>query len=71
MATQRPQIVSRQPKLRWGFASEVVSELKKVVWPSREEATRLTVMVIVISVAVGAALGLIDIGLSRFIRFIV
>jgi preprotein translocase subunit SecE len=40
--------------------NETYMELKKVTWPSREEATRLTLMVILISVAVGAALGIID-----------
>jgi len=43
-----------------GFMNETYMELKKVTWPSREEATRLTLMVILISVAVGAALGIID-----------
>lgn len=39
---------------------EVVSELRKVVWPSRQEATRLTLLVIAIAVAIGFFLGLID-----------
>ena len=53
------------------FFSEVVGELKKVTWPSREEATRLTILVIVISGAIGIVLGLIDLGFTRvFERFI-
>ena len=53
------------------FFSEVVGELKKVTWPSREEATRLTILVIVISGAIGIALGVIDIGFTRvFERFV-
>ncbi len=54
--------------LRLGFLSEVASELRKVVWPTREEATRLTVMVIVVAVTVGVALGLIDIGFASLVR---
>ncbi len=42
------------------FFGEVVSELKKVTWPTREETTRLTIVVIVISVVIGVALGIID-----------
>jgi preprotein translocase subunit SecE len=49
----------------------VVGELKKVTWPSREETTRLTMLVIAISATIGIALGLIDIGFTRvFERFI-
>ncbi|MBI4299369.1 MAG: preprotein translocase subunit SecE [Chloroflexi bacterium] len=51
--------------------AETISELKKVTWPSRPEATRLTIMVILISIAIGFMLGIIDIGFSQlFNRFI-
>ncbi|MBI2953431.1 MAG: preprotein translocase subunit SecE [Chloroflexi bacterium] len=42
------------------FAREIKSELKKVVWPSRQEATNLTMVVIGFSVAVGMFLGGVD-----------
>ncbi|MEI6181292.1 MAG: preprotein translocase subunit SecE [Chloroflexales bacterium] len=35
---------------------ETRSELRKVVWPAREETTRLTVVVIVISLLIGLIL---------------
>ncbi|MEI6181156.1 MAG: preprotein translocase subunit SecE [Chloroflexales bacterium] len=35
---------------------ETRSELRKVVWPTREETTRLTVVVIVISLLIGVIL---------------
>jgi preprotein translocase subunit SecE len=47
------------------FLQETMSELRKAVWPSREETTRLTVIVIVLAVAVGVFLG----GLDRFFDF--
>ena len=34
--------------------------LKKVTWPSREETTRLTMLVLAVSVAIGAMLGVLD-----------
>lgn len=43
------------------FFSEVVSELGKVTWPTRSEATKLTAAVIVISLAVGLFIGGLDI----------
>lgn len=42
------------------FFSEVVSELKKVSWPSRDETMKLTAVVIAISVIVGAFIGGLD-----------
>ena len=42
-----------------------MGELKRVVWPTREETRRLTIMVIIISIAVGIFLGAIDLGFSR------
>ncbi len=42
------------------FFHEVVAELKKVTWPTREETIKLTVVVIAISVIVGAFIGGLD-----------
>ena len=44
---------------------EVVSELRRVTWPTREETMRLTLMVLAVSAAVGAFLGLVDLGFAR------
>jgi len=50
---------------------ETASELRKVVWPSRRDAINLTIIVIIISVAVGLILGVIDLGFSRLIQMLV
>ena len=42
------------------FLQEVLLELKKVTWPTREETIKLTVLVIAISVIVGAFIGGLD-----------
>ena len=42
------------------FLQETVSELRKSVWPSREETTRLTVVVIVLSIVASIFLGGLD-----------
>ena len=49
---------------------EIVSELRKVTWPSRQETTRLTILVLVVSASIGALLGLIDIGFARLFSLI-
>jgi preprotein translocase subunit SecE len=43
-----------------GFVRDTRSELKKVVWPTREEAVNLTLIVIAVSVAIGLVLGAVD-----------
>jgi preprotein translocase subunit SecE len=50
------------------YVREVMSELRKVVWPTREEIRRLTVMVIIIAGAVGVLLGAIDLGFTHLVN---
>jgi len=52
------------------FVREVISELKKVTWPTREEALKLTVVVIAISVIVGIFIGILDTTFLRITGFI-
>jgi preprotein translocase subunit SecE len=42
------------------FFRDTRMELRRVVWPTREEAINLTLIVIAVSVAVGAFLGGVD-----------
>ena len=42
------------------FIEESYSELKKVVWPTREQVRNLTVLVFVISGCVGVFIGFFD-----------
>lgn len=52
------------------LVGEVYQELRRVTWPSREETTRLTIMVLAVAAAVGVFLGLVDIGFSRLMGVI-
>ena len=52
------------------FLLEVVSELRKVNWPTRQETTRLTLLVLAISVSIGIFLGVIDNLFSRLFSLI-
>ena len=54
---QKPTIPNVAPGR---FLHEVVLELKKVTWPTREETVKLTVVVIIISILVGAFIGGLD-----------
>lgn len=50
------------------FINESWSELKKVTWPTREQVRNLTVLVFVISGAVGLFIAVFDIGFDFLIR---
>ena len=49
---------------------DVIAELNRVTWPTREETTRLSIMVITVAVIVGIFLGIIDLGFSSIFNFI-
>ncbi|MDO8618906.1 MAG: preprotein translocase subunit SecE [Candidatus Daviesbacteria bacterium] len=42
------------------FFYEARDEVNKIVWPSREQTVRYTVLVIIVTVAVGVILGGLD-----------
>ena len=53
---------------RLAFVGEVWSELTKVTWPSREDAARLTLLVLGVSAVVGVFLALWDLGFSTLVE---
>lgn len=54
-------------KSRFRFFGETVAELKKVTWPTRQEAIRLTIIVIIVCTILGAILGSIDYGFTKLV----
>jgi preprotein translocase subunit SecE len=58
-------VVRRALTLR--YFGDIVSELRRVTWPTRQETTRLTIMVIAVAATVGLFLGLVDMAFSRLI----
>lgn len=53
------------------FLKETREELKKVVWPSKQDVVRLTLIVIVISLIVGTLLGAVDFALTKALEIVV
>lgn len=49
----------------FSFFQQTYDELKKVVWPTREQLMRLTFIVIFISVVVGVYIGAVDAILTK------
>ena len=52
------------------FLREVRVELKKVTWPSRKQTIGSTVVVLVLVLLISLFLGLVDIGLTNFVRVV-
>lgn len=53
------------------YIRETRSELRKVVWPTREEWLNLTVIVIAVTVVMSGILGLIDFIFARLFSLII
>jgi len=65
---KKPQASGAQPKKRrFTFFSDIIGELKKVVWPTRQETIRLTLIVIGLCVVMGLVLGAVDYGFSELV----
>ncbi len=52
------------------WADEVVTELKKVVWPSRKDTTNMTIVVCIMILISGVVLGLFDFAAGNIIDFL-
>jgi preprotein translocase subunit SecE len=53
------------------YLRETRAEVRKVVWPSRKEATRLSIIVLSVTIAMSIFLGVVDLLFSRLIGLIV
>lgn len=53
------------------YFRQTIAELKKTSWPTRRELTRLTVIVLVVTVTMSAMLGLIDWLFSMLFTFLI
>ena len=51
---------------RW--IADIVSELRKVTWPNRQEVGYLTLVVVIVSLFFGAILGVADLGFNWIIE---
>jgi preprotein translocase subunit SecE len=53
------------------FFKEVRNEMKKVIWPNREELITNTSVVIIVSLVTAVFVGVVDFGFSLLVRWIV
>ncbi len=65
---KKPQVQLAQPKKRrFTFFSDIIGELRKVVWPTRSETIRLTLIVLGLCIVMGVILGAVDYGFSELV----
>ena len=53
------------------FFVEVIAELRRTTWPTRQEATRLSILVLIVAAFFGVFLGAIDYGFGRLAEFLI
>ena len=54
----------------WTFLTQVVAELRKVIWPNRKQMVNYTAVVLVFLAFMVAMIGLVDLGLARLVTLI-
>jgi preprotein translocase subunit SecE len=63
--------VRKQPNAIQRYLNETIGELRKVTWPTRKEATNLTIVVIIVSLSMSAFLGILDYIYTQIFKLIV
>ena len=75
MNRQTPSNQTPASSNRFGNVSrsikEIYAELGRVTWPTKEETTRLSIIVVSIAIVIGLFLGLIDLAFSKIIAFFI
>lgn len=59
---------AKKPNAIQRYFNETSGELRKVSWPTRQEATQLTLIVLAVMAAMGMFLGLVDLVAQRLIN---
>jgi preprotein translocase subunit SecE len=67
--SKKPTTKKQQSSIR-RFYRETVGELRKVTWPTRQEAINLTIIVIAVTFGMSAFLGIVDFLFSRLFALI-
>ena len=62
------QIATMRSGSRFKFITDIIAELKKVVWLSRRQAIYLTALVLALFILAGLVLGVVDYGFTRLIN---
>ena len=70
MAKDEKRVARQQPNAIQRYFRETIGELRKVSWPTRREATNLTIVVLIVTFTMSAFLGFLDFIWTRVFAFI-
>lgn len=66
MAKADKKSARKQPNFISRYSRETIGELRKVTWPTRQEATSLTIVVLIVVAVMSTFLGVLDMIYTRF-----
>ena len=66
MAKGDKKSARKQPNFITRYFRETIGEFRKVTWPTRQEATSLTIVVLIVIAVMSTFLGVLDMIYSRF-----
>jgi preprotein translocase subunit SecE len=67
LAKKNQPPITKAKKSRFSAVGDIIGELKKVVWPTRREAVRLSILVLIVCLVVGIFLGALDYGFAELV----
>jgi preprotein translocase subunit SecE len=67
----KAQVAKRRRNFVSRIAHETVAELRKVTWPTRQDATQLTLLVLAVVIVASAVLGTLDFLFARVMAIII
>jgi preprotein translocase subunit SecE len=70
VADKKEKEKEKKPNALQKWYRETLGELRKVSWPTMKEAWRLTRIVLIVMVAMGAVLGLLDYIFSQLVTLL-
>ena len=71
MPKAEKSVVRKQPNRIQRFFRESVGELRKVNWPTWQEAKNLTIIVLIVTFSMSAILGLLDLIFTKLFALII
>jgi preprotein translocase subunit SecE len=63
----QPVVAKKKGFRLFNYISEIVNELRKVVWLTRREIVYLTGLVLIVVIITGIVLGALDFGFSQLV----
>ncbi len=67
----KAQIAKRKSNFISRIVRETVAELRKVSWPTRQDATQLTLLVLGVVIVASAVMGVLDFLFARVMAIII